>query len=77
MRILVIGSGGREHAIVKALTQSDFQHRVFCSPGSDAIAKDAECMRLELANKVELAHSIKELKLDLVVVGPEEPLVNG
>jgi phosphoribosylamine--glycine ligase len=77
MKVLVIGSGGREHAIIKAVSQSKKIKKLFCSPGSDAIARFAECIYLDLENFEELGHSLKELAPDLVIVGPEEPLVRG
>lgn len=73
MKILVIGSGGREHALVKALKRSG--HTVHCSPGSDGIALDAPCT--PLANHPAIIAFCQREAVDLVVVGPEQPLVDG
>jgi phosphoribosylamine--glycine ligase len=77
MNVLVIGQGGREHAIIKALVQSATSQQVFAMPGSDGIAKSAICLE-DLTNNPELL--LKELKkkaIELVIVGPEVPLVAG
>ncbi len=75
MRILVIGSGGREHAIVKALLNSPRVTKLWCADGNGGIAQDVECLRLPDPASI-LAFAQKE-KVDLVVVGPEQALVDG
>ena len=75
MNILVIGGGGREHALVWKLSQSPSVTRLYASPGSDAIGELAECV--ELTTQEDIASFAKANKLDLVVVGPEAPLVSG
>lgn len=77
MRVLVVGSGGREHALVWKLSQSSGISRIFCAPGNAGIAREATCVPIEAAD-IEglLSFSIRE-RIDLVVVGPEVPLVNG
>lgn len=75
MKILVIGSGGREHALVKALLRSKSTTSVTCAPGNAGIAQDAPCIALT-GNAAIVAHCKKE-SIDLVIVGPEQPLVDG
>ncbi len=75
MHILIIGSGGREHALVKALKQSPSATRVLCSPGNAGIARDVPCVAL--VDNVAIVDYCTKEKVDLVVVGPEQPLVDG
>jgi phosphoribosylamine--glycine ligase len=77
MRILVIGSGGREHALVWKLAQSAAVEKIWCAPGSGGIANDAECFPLELADVRAAADLAAKLGADLTIVGPEIPLVQG
>ncbi len=77
MRILVIGSGGREHAIVVALSRSPHKPEVFCAPGNGGTASIATNLDIDTRNLTELAAWASENAIDLVVVGPEEPLVRG
>lgn len=77
MRVLVVGSGGREHALCWAISASPLCEKLFCAPGNPGIAGLAECMPVgadDLAGIVALA---KREKIDFVVVGPEAPLVAG
>jgi phosphoribosylamine--glycine ligase len=80
MKILVIGSGGREHALVWKLAQSSRVEKVFCVPGSDGIAQEskAECVGLDLGDHFARLRSwaLKE-GIDICVVGPEVPLADG
>ena len=75
MKILVIGSGGREHALVKALLRSASTTLVTCSPGNAGIAKDAPCVAI--AGNAATVDYCEAHAIDLVVVGPEQPLVDG
>jgi len=77
MKILVIGGGGREHAIVWKLARSASVEKVWCAPGNDGIAQDAECLPLDAKNVKAAADLAAKLGADLTVVGPELPLVMG
>jgi len=75
MNILIIGSGGREHALVKALKRSASTTSVTCAPGNAGIAADAPCVAL--ADIHAIVAYCQTHGVDLVVVGPEQPLVDG
>ncbi|MFH1692139.1 MAG: phosphoribosylamine--glycine ligase [Candidatus Omnitrophota bacterium] len=77
MKILVIGSGGREHALVWKLAQEEKVKKVYCAPGNAGIAQSAQCLAIEAHDLDGLLSFAKEEKIDLTVVGPEVPLVNG
>ncbi len=77
MKILVLGSGGREHALVWKLRQSPDVARIWCAPGNGGIANDAECVPLDLNNVQGAADLAEKLGADLTIVGPELPLVLG
>ncbi len=77
MKILVIGGGGREHALVWKLKQSARVEKIWCAPGNGGIAEDAECIAVDTSNVAELVALAERLGPDLTVVGPELPLVNG
>src|ERR1700730_13884287 len=77
MNILVIGGGGREHAIVWKLRQSPLLKKIWCAPGNGGIAQLAECWPLDLNDVRAAADLAARLKADLTVVGPELPLVAG
>ena len=77
MRILVLGGGGREHALVWKLRQSPRVTDVFCAPGNAGIAKEASCVPADLKNIDELVQLAHRLNPDLTVVGPELPLTLG
>ena len=77
MRILVIGGGGREHALVWKLHMSSRVDKIYCIPGNPGIAELAECVHLDIADNEKLALFALEQQVDLTVVGPEIPLTNG
>ena len=77
MRILVIGGGGREHALVWKFKSDNTKHKIFCAPGNPGIKALAECVTIQ-ANKIqELADFAETNRIDLTVVGPEDPLSLG
>ncbi|HEY4687643.1 MAG TPA: phosphoribosylamine--glycine ligase [Candidatus Subteraquimicrobiales bacterium] len=77
MKILVIGSGGREHALAWKISQSPLVKKIYCAPGNAGIIELAECVDLNPNNLKSLAEFAQEKKVDLTVVGPEAPLVDG
>lgn len=77
MKVLVIGSGGREHALVWKLRQSPRVSKIYCTPGNGGIAQDAECVPADQKSVESLIAVANQLKPDLTVVGPELPLQMG
>src|SRR5512135_1247973 len=77
MNILILGSGGREHALAWKIAASPLTDKLYCAPGNAGIAQEAECVALDLANHSAVIAFSKENKIDLVVVGPEVPLCAG
>jgi len=77
MIICIIGSGGREHAICKKISQSSKVSKIYCLPGNAGTQQLAENINLEIENFEKILKFLKNSKVDLVVVGPEKPLVNG
>ncbi len=77
MKILVIGGGGREHAIVWKLRQSRHVDKIYCSPGNAGIAEIAECIDVSPSDFHALMDFVKYEWIDLTIVGPEEPLCKG
>jgi phosphoribosylamine--glycine ligase len=77
MKILVLGSGGREHALVWKLAQSPNVEKIYCAPGNHGIAQVASCVDIPVSDLGALRHFVKDRQLDLTVVGPEAPLVAG
>ena len=77
MKILVVGGGGREHAICWKLKQEKNVEKVYCAPGNAGIADSAECVDIKDTELEKLADFAEENKIDLTVVGPEVPLVMG
>ncbi len=77
MKVLVIGGGGREHALVWRLKDSAGVEKVWCAPGNGGIAAEAECLTADTGDVSALVTLAERIKPDLTVVGPELPLVNG
>jgi phosphoribosylamine--glycine ligase len=77
MRVLLIGSGGREHALARTLARSPSLSKLYCAPGNAGIASLAECVDIPPREVDRLTQFARDEKIDLVVVGPEEPLVLG
>jgi phosphoribosylamine--glycine ligase len=77
MRVLVIGKGGREHALVWKLSRSPRAERVYCAPGNAGTARDGLNVPIEVSSFDHLARFAKKEKIDLTVVGPEDPLAGG
>jgi phosphoribosylamine--glycine ligase len=76
-RVLVVGSGGREHALVQALARSPRRPRLFAAPGNPGIATQAECHPVAADDVAEICALARRLAADLVVIGPEVPLAAG
>jgi len=77
MRILVIGSGGREHALVWKIAQSQLVDKIFCAPGNGGISQQAECVEIKADDAQQLLDFARREKIDLTIVGPEAPLAKG
>jgi len=77
VKVLVVGNGGREHALVWKIRQSPLVEDVYCAPGNAGIADLADCIPIDTSNIVEVADFAQTIKADLTVVGPELPLVLG
>ncbi len=77
MKLLVIGSGGREHALIWKLKQSKHVKKIYCAPGNAGIAQDATCEDIPALDLKRLLNFATKKKIDLTVVGPEAPLVEG
>lgn len=77
MKVLVIGSGAREHALVWKLATSPNVTKVYCSPGNAGIAQQATLLNVDASNPLQLAEIADKEEIDLTVVGPEAPLVAG
>ncbi|MFZ2017044.1 MAG: phosphoribosylamine--glycine ligase, partial [Methyloceanibacter sp.] len=77
MNVLLIGGGGREHALSWKLSQSPLLDTLYCAPGNAGIAEVAECVALDMANHDAVIRFCKEKDIGLVVIGPEAPLVTG
>jgi phosphoribosylamine---glycine ligase len=77
MNILLLGSGGREHALAWKMAASPLTDRLYCAPGNAGIAQEAECIALDLADHAAVIAFCGTQNIDLVVVGPEAPLCAG
>ncbi len=77
MKVGIIGSGGREHAICKSLKKSKKINKIYCFPGNAGTEKIAENISLDVNNFEEIKNLVLKKKIDLIIVGPEKPLVDG
>ena len=77
MKVGIIGSGGREHSICESLRKSSKIEQIFCFPGNAGTSEIAENVILDLDNFENIKNCIEEKKIDLIVIGPEKPLVDG
>ena len=77
MRVLVVGSGGREHALCWAIAASPLCDALFCAPGNPGIAAEAQCVAIAASDSDGLLDFCRQERIDFVVVGPEAPLVAG
>ncbi|HZW49522.1 MAG TPA: phosphoribosylamine--glycine ligase [Bacillota bacterium] len=77
MNILVIGSGGREHALCWKIAQSPLCSKLYCAPGNDGIAQIAELLPIPASDGAALCQAALELKIDLTVIGPDDCLADG
>ncbi|MBR6801935.1 MAG: phosphoribosylamine--glycine ligase [Eubacteriaceae bacterium] len=77
MNILVVGGGGREHALIEKIKESELCEKIYCAPGNAGIAKVAECLPIAATDIDALVNFARENQIGLTVVGPEAPLVAG
>ncbi len=77
MKIMVVGGGGREHAIIKALKKSPKAEKIYALPGNGGMAEDAECVNIGAKDIEKITEFAKENKIDFAVVAPDDPLVLG
>src|ERR1043165_7742119 len=77
MKILLLGGGGREHALAWKIAASPLTTKLWCAPGNAGIAQEAECVPVDLTDHAAVIALAKKLAVDFVVVGPDNPLVAG
>jgi phosphoribosylamine--glycine ligase len=77
MKILVLGGGGREHALVWKLRESPLAKKIWCAPGNGGMAAEAECVAIDAGDVGAIVAFAEKVHPDLTIVGPELPLVNG
>ena len=77
MKLLVVGGGGREHAIIKKLKENSSVEKIYALPGNGGIAEDAECVAIGAKDIDKIVEFALENKIDYAVVAPDDPLVLG
>ena len=77
MNVLIIGAGGREHALAWAISSSPMISHLYCAPGNAGIEEIADCVTLNIDNHAEIIAFCEANKIGFVIIGPEDPLVAG
>ena len=77
MKVLIVGSGGREHAIAWSVAKSENVDKIYCAPGNAGIAEYAECVSIGAMEFDKLVTFAKEKEIDLTIIGMDDPLVGG
>ena len=77
MKVLIVGSGGREHAIAWSVAKSPKVDKIYCAPGNAGIAEVAECVDIGVMEFEKMAEFAKEQEIDLTIIGPDDPLAAG
>ena len=77
MKILVVGSGGREHAVIRKLKENSEVEKIWCAPGNGGISKDAECVDIKATDKEKMVAFALNNHVDFCVVTPDDPLALG
>ena len=77
MKVLIVGSGGREHAIAWSVAQSKRVDKIYCAPGNGGISRYAECVDIPAMEFKKLADFAEENKIDFTIIGMDDPLVGG
>ena len=77
MKVLVVGSGGREHAIIRKLKENKTISHIYCAPGNGGISKDAECVDIKAMDIEGMVSFAKQNGVEFAVVAPDDPLVAG
>ncbi len=77
MNVLMIGSGGREHALIKAIMKSPRLEKLYCAPGNGGISRDAQCVDIPVMDKEKMVAFARENDIDLAFVAPDDPLAAG
>ena len=77
MKILIVGSGGREHALCWAIAASPLTSKLYCAPGNGGIARVAECVAIDVMDFERIVAFVREARVDFVVIGPDNPIAGG
>ncbi len=77
MNVLMIGGGGREHALIKSILKSPRLEKLYCAPGNGGISRDAQCVDIPVMDKEKMVAFAKEKNIDLAFVAPDDPLADG
>ena len=77
MKVLIVGSGGREHAIAWSVAKSPKVDKIYCAPGNAGISEYAECVSIGAMEFEKLADFAEEKQIDLTIIGMDDPLVGG